>query len=33
MTLDTLSDFISAIEATGELVRIAQPVRAKLELA
>ena len=33
MTLDTMSDFIAAIDAAGELVRIAQPVRAKLELA
>ena len=33
MTLDTLSEFIAAIDAAGELVRIAQPVRAKLELA
>lgn len=33
MTLDTLSEFISAIDAAGELVRITQPVRAKLELA
>ena len=32
MTLDTLSDFISAIDAAGELVRITAPVRAKLEL-
>ena len=32
MTLDTLGEFISAIEAAGELVRIKEPVRAKLEL-
>jgi len=32
MTLDTLGEFISAIEAAGELVRINEPVRAKLEL-
>ena len=32
MTLDTLSDFIRAIEAAGELVRVRQPVAAKLEL-
>lgn len=33
MTLDTLSDFIDAIDAVGELVRVREPVRAKLELA
>jgi len=32
MTLDTLSDFIAAIDAAGELVRITEPVRVKLEL-
>ena len=32
MTLDTLSDFIRAIEEAGELVRVRQPVAAKLEL-
>ena len=32
MTLDTLGEFITAIEAAGELVRIKEPVRAKLEL-
>ena len=32
MSLDTLSSFIDAIEATGELARIAHPVAAKLEL-
>jgi 4-hydroxy-3-polyprenylbenzoate decarboxylase len=32
MTLDTLSEFISAIDAIGELVRIREPVNVKLEL-
>ncbi len=32
MTLDTLSDFIAAIDRAGELHRITHPVRAKLEL-
>ena len=32
MTLDTLSDFIRAIEEAGELVRVRQPVAAKLEM-
>jgi 4-hydroxy-3-polyprenylbenzoate decarboxylase len=32
VTLDTLSDFISAIDKAGELQRITQPVRARLEL-
>jgi 4-hydroxy-3-polyprenylbenzoate decarboxylase len=32
MTLDTLSDFIRAIEEAGELVRVRHPVAAKLEL-
>src|SRR5215207_2807706 len=32
MTLDTLSDFIAAIDRAGELVRITHPVRAHLEL-
>jgi 4-hydroxy-3-polyprenylbenzoate decarboxylase len=32
MTLDTLSEFISAIDAIGELVRISEPVRIDLEL-
>jgi 4-hydroxy-3-polyprenylbenzoate decarboxylase len=32
MSLDTLSDFIAAIESSGELVRIKEPVKAKLEL-
>ena len=32
VTLDTLSDFIAAIDAIGELHRIAEPVRVDLEL-
>ena len=32
MSLDSLQDFIAAIDGIGELVRISQPVRAKLEL-
>ncbi len=32
MSLDSLQDFITAIDAMGELVRITHPVRAKLEL-
>lgn len=32
MTLDTLSDFIAAIDRAGELHRITHPVRARLEL-
>jgi 4-hydroxy-3-polyprenylbenzoate decarboxylase len=32
MSLDTLSDFIAAIDAIGELVRIREPVRVELEL-
>ena len=32
MTLDSLSDFIAAIEEAGELVRVRQPVAAKLEM-
>ncbi|HVZ47550.1 MAG TPA: menaquinone biosynthesis decarboxylase, partial [Gemmatimonadaceae bacterium] len=32
MSLDSLGDFIAAIEAAGELARIREPVRAKLEL-
>ncbi|HZF68633.1 MAG TPA: UbiD family decarboxylase domain-containing protein, partial [Gemmatirosa sp.] len=32
MALDTLSDFIAAIEREGELVRVTHPVRAHLEL-
>jgi 4-hydroxy-3-polyprenylbenzoate decarboxylase len=33
MTLDSLSDFIAAIDRAGELVRISQPVKARLEIA
>lgn len=33
MSLDSLGDFIAAIEAAGELVRVGEPVRAKLELS
>jgi 4-hydroxy-3-polyprenylbenzoate decarboxylase len=33
MALDTTREFISAIEKIGELVRIAEPVRARLEIA
>jgi 4-hydroxy-3-polyprenylbenzoate decarboxylase len=32
MSLDSLSEFISAIEAMGELVRVREPVRVELEL-
>ncbi len=32
MSLDTLSEFIAAIDAIGELVRIREPVRIELEL-
>lgn len=32
MSLDTLQEFIAAIDAAGELVRITEPVKAKLEL-
>ena len=32
MSLDSLSEFISAIEAIGELVRVREPVRVELEL-
>ncbi len=32
MSLDTLSDFVQAIEAAGELVRVTHPVRVHLEL-
>ena len=32
MTLDTLGEFIAAIDAAGDLARIREPVRAKLEL-
>ncbi|HET8649209.1 MAG TPA: UbiD family decarboxylase, partial [Gemmatimonadales bacterium] len=33
MALDNLREFIAAIERIGELVRISQPVRARLEIA
>ena len=33
MTLDNLRDFIAAIDAAGELVRVAEPVRARLDVA
>ncbi|MDA1080867.1 MAG: menaquinone biosynthesis decarboxylase [Gemmatimonadetes bacterium] len=33
MTLDTLGEFIAALDAAGDLVRVREPVRAKLELA
>ena len=33
MALDNLRDFIAAIDAAGELVRIKEPVRARLEVA
>jgi len=33
MTTDSLQEFIAAIEAAGELVRIREPVRASLEVA
>jgi 4-hydroxy-3-polyprenylbenzoate decarboxylase len=32
MSIDTLSEFIAAIDAIGELVRIREPVRVELEL-
>jgi 4-hydroxy-3-polyprenylbenzoate decarboxylase len=32
MSLDTLSEFIAAIDAIGELVRVREPVRVELEL-
>ena len=32
MSLDSLSDFIAAVEAAGELVRVREPVRVELEL-
>jgi len=32
MTLDSLSDFIAAIDAAGELVRVRHPVTARLEM-
>jgi 4-hydroxy-3-polyprenylbenzoate decarboxylase len=33
MTLDSLSDFLTAIERAGELVRVREPVHARLEIA
>jgi len=33
MALDTLRDFIAAIDRIGELVRVSHPVRARLEIA
>ena len=33
MAIDTTREFIEAIEKAGELVRITQPVRARLEIA
>ncbi len=33
MTLDTLQEFIAAIEKIGELVRITEPVKTRLEIA
>ena len=33
MSLDSLGQFIAALDAAGELVRVKQPVRARLELA
>lgn len=33
MTLDTLQQFIAAIEKAGELARVTEPVRARLEIA
>ena len=33
MSLDSLGEFIAALDAAGELVRVRQPVRARLELA
>ncbi|MCU0619017.1 MAG: UbiD family decarboxylase, partial [Gemmatimonadaceae bacterium] len=32
MALDTIPDFLAAIDAAGELVRVTRPVQAKLEL-
>ena len=32
MSLDNISHFLSAIDRAGELVRIAEPVKARLEL-
>ena len=33
MAIDNLREFIRAIEAIGELVRVTHPVRARLEIA
>ena len=33
MTIDTLQEFVAVIEAAGELVRVREPVRARLEIA
>jgi 4-hydroxy-3-polyprenylbenzoate decarboxylase len=33
MTLDTLQEFIAAVDETGDLVRVREPVRARLEIA
>src|SRR5574340_837778 len=33
MAIDNLREFIGAIERSGELVRVAEPVRARLEIA
>jgi 4-hydroxy-3-polyprenylbenzoate decarboxylase len=33
MAIDSLSEFISAIEQAGELVRVSEPVRTRLEIA
>ena len=33
MSLDNISQFLSAIDRVGELARITEPVKAKLELA
>jgi 4-hydroxy-3-polyprenylbenzoate decarboxylase len=33
MAIDSLSEFISAIEKSGELVRVREPVRTRLEIA
>lgn len=33
MTLDSLSDFLTAIERAGELARVREPVRTRLEIA
>src|SRR5262245_37346377 len=33
MALDNLGEFIDAIERSGELVRVSEPVRTRLEIA